>query len=101
MNWDLEDNFLESLMNMENDPASFEFFTNTDELISSTATTPRSYDTAESTSCSDSGMPLKSHLDYLRVRPRSILFTHRVFAFNLSRSYTYHMFLADNSIPYV
>lgn len=57
MNWDLEnDNFLDSLLKMENDSTPFEFLSNNDNFMSSAATTPRSYDNAESSSCSDSGL---------------------------------------------
>jgi len=58
MNWDLgNDNFLDSLLKMENlnDSAPFEFLSSNDDFMSSAATTPRSYDNAESSSCSDSG----------------------------------------------
>ncbi|XP_025410612.1 cyclic AMP response element-binding protein A-like isoform X2 [Sipha flava] len=55
-NWDLEDdNFLDSLLKMEDESTPFDFLP-TDDFISSGATTPRSYDNAESSSssCSDS-----------------------------------------------
>lgn len=58
MNWDLgNDNFLDSLLKMENlnDSEPFEFLSSNDDFMSSAATTPRSYDNAESSSCSDSG----------------------------------------------
>jgi len=68
MNWDLEnDNFLDSLLKMENDSTPFGFLSSNDDFMSSAATTPRSYDNAESSSCSDSGTLLKhSHCPSLR-----------------------------------
>lgn len=66
INWDLEnDNFLETLLKMENDNESFEFLSSTDDIISSTATTPRSYDNAESNSCSDSGLSSVDNLPFI------------------------------------
>ncbi|KAE9536495.1 hypothetical protein AGLY_007284 [Aphis glycines] len=77
MNWDLEnDNFLDSLLKMEDDSSPFEFLSSNDDFMSSAATTPRSYDNAESSSCSDSGTLLKhfhcpSLLDNLPFNPIS------------------------------
>jgi len=69
MNWDLEnDNFLDSLLKMENDSTPFGFLSSNDDFMSSAATTPRSYDNAESSSCSDSGL---SSVDNMPFNPIS------------------------------
>ncbi|KAL4149850.1 hypothetical protein QTP88_003702 [Uroleucon formosanum] len=71
MNWDLgNDNFLDSLLKMENlnDSEPFEFLSSNDDFMSSAATTPRSYDNAESSSCSDSGL---SSVDNMPFNPIS------------------------------
>ncbi|XP_060838224.1 uncharacterized protein LOC132920133 [Rhopalosiphum padi] len=69
LNWDLEnDNFLDSLLKMENDTTPFEFLSSNDDFMSSAATTPRSYDNAESSSCSDSGL---SSVDNMPFNPIS------------------------------
>jgi hypothetical protein len=71
MNWDLgNDNFLDSLLKMENlnDSTPFEFLSSNDDFMSSAATTPRSYDNAESSSCSDSGL---SSVDSMPFNPIS------------------------------
>ncbi|XP_026810189.1 uncharacterized protein LOC113551853 [Rhopalosiphum maidis] len=69
LNWDLEnDNFLDSLLKMENDSTPFEFLSSNDDFMSSAATTPRSYDNAESSSCSDSGL---SSVDNMPFNPIS------------------------------
>ncbi|XP_022161721.1 cyclic AMP-responsive element-binding protein 3-like protein 2 [Myzus persicae] len=71
MNWDLgNDNFLDSLLKMENlnDSAPFEFLSSNEDFMSSAATTPRSYDNAESSSCSDSGL---SSVDNMPFNPIS------------------------------
>lgn len=71
MNWDLgNDNFLDTLLKMENlnDSAPFELLSSNDDFMSSAATTPRSYDNAESSSCSDSGL---SSVDNMPFNPVS------------------------------
>lgn len=54
--WDMaDDNFLESLLKMEEHSEPFEFLPIDEDFISSAATSP-TYDNAESSSCSDSGI---------------------------------------------
>ncbi|XP_050436988.1 cyclic AMP response element-binding protein A-like [Adelges cooleyi] len=65
LNWDLEnDNFLNSLLKMEDDATPFEFLSNNDDFMSSAATTP-TYDNAESSSCSDSGLSSVDNLPFI------------------------------------
>lgn len=78
MNWDLEnDNFLDSLLKMEDDSSPFEFLSSNDDFMSSAATTPRSYDNAESSSCSDSGTLLK-HFHCPSLCMRQIIMTYNM-----------------------
>ncbi|XP_025203061.1 uncharacterized protein LOC112600111 [Melanaphis sacchari] len=72
VNWDLEnDNFLDSLLKMENDSTPFEFLSSNDDFMSSAATTPRSYDNAESSSCSDSGLSSVDNIPFNPFNPIS------------------------------
>ncbi|XP_050532090.1 uncharacterized protein LOC126900426 isoform X2 [Daktulosphaira vitifoliae] len=65
LNWDIEnDNFLDSLLKMEDDSAPFEFLSSNDDFMSSAATTP-TYDNAESSSCSDSGLSSVDHMPFV------------------------------------
>ncbi|VVC30512.1 Hypothetical protein CINCED_3A004392 [Cinara cedri] len=66
VNWDLgNDSFLDSLLKMEDDSSPFEFLSSNDDFMSSAATTPRSYDNAESSSCSDSGLSSVDHMPFI------------------------------------